>query len=342
LQLTLGLALTATRGYAAADVEQTFTRARELCAQTEDTTRLFRVLESLWGFYFVKADLVRSTEIIAQMLELATASGNIQHMAIAHQSFGFPLMHSGRFLEGLDHMERALALDDSHQFQPLTTAVTRVDVGVRSLAWSSLLLWLVGREDEGEARLIRALERSTKLAHPFTQGFARSLAAWFYQYGRKPADARQHAEAALAVSMEHGLGQWVPVSLVLRGWALVEQGHVAEGLQDLEKGLGIYDRTGAELNKPHFLSMLAEARARNGEPDAALAVLEQARAIAEKNHDVCWMAELYRLTGVLQRAVSGSTEKVEPWLQKAIDVARSQHARPLEQRATVSLAELRG
>jgi predicted ATPase len=155
-----------------------------------------------------------------------------------------------------------------------------------------------------------------KLAHPFTQGFARSLAAWFYQYGRKPADAQRHAEAALAVSMEHGLGQWVPVSLVSRGWALAEQGSIAEGLQDLEKGLGIYDRTGAELNKPHFLSMLAEARARNGERAAALAVLAEARAIAEKNHDVCWMAELYRLTGMFQQAASRSRDEVEPCCER--------------------------
>jgi predicted ATPase len=340
LQLTLGLALTATRGYAAADVEQTFTRARELCAQTDDATRLFRVLESLWGFYFVKADLVRSTEIIAQMLELAAASGNMQHLAIAHQSFGFPLLHGGRFGEGLDHMEQALALDDSHQRQPLTASITRVDVGVRSLAWSSLLLWLVGRSEEGEARLLRAQERASRLAHPFTQGFASSLAAWFYQYERKPAEVLRHAEAALGVSVEHGLGQWVPVSLVLRGWALAEQGQVPNGIKDLEKGLGIYDRTGAALNKPHFLSMLAEARARAGEHHEALGVLDDARAIAEHNQDVCWMAELCRLTGVLKHAVS-ATDEAETWLRKAIAVAQSQGAPLLEQRAMASLAELR-
>jgi predicted ATPase len=339
LHLTLGLALTATRGYAAADVEQTFTRARELCAQTEDSARLFRVLESLWGFYFVKGDLARSTEIIAQMLDFATASGNRQHMAIAHQSFGFPLMHAGRFVDGLAHMEQALALEDTNQFQPLTTSITRVDVGVRSLAWSSLLLWLLGRSVEGEARLVRAQERAAKLGHPFTQGFASSLAAWFYQYEQKPVEVLRHAETALTVSIEHGLGQWVPVSLVLRGWALAEHGQVPNGIKDLEKGLGIYDRTGAELNKPHFLSMLAEARARAGEHEAALGVLDTARAIADRNQDLCWMAELCRLTGVMKHAIS-QRDEAETWLRKAIAVAQSQQAPLLEQRAAASLAEL--
>jgi adenylate cyclase len=236
-------------------------------------------------------------------------------------------------------MEQALTLDDSYQFQPLTTSITRVDVGVRSLAWSSLLLWLLGRSGEGEARLVRAQERAARLAHPFTQGFASSLAAWFYQYERKPADVLRHSEAALTVSVEHGLGQWIPVSLVLRGWALAQQGQVPNGIKDLEKGLGIYDRTGAELNKPHFLSMLAEARAIAGEHDAALGVLEQARAIAEKNQDVCWMAELCRLTGVLKRTAS-HVDEAQTWLRKAIDVAQSQRAPLLEQRAAASLAAL--
>jgi predicted ATPase len=186
---------------------------------------------------------------------------------------------------------------------------------------------------------VRAQERAAKLAHPFTQGFASSLAAWFYQYDRKPAEVLRHSEAALTVSVEHGLGQWIPVSLVLRGWALAEHGQVPNGIVDLEKGLGIYDRTGAELNKPHFLAMLAEARARAGEHDAALAVLDTARAIAEKNQDLCWMAELCRLTGVMKHATS-QTEEAKTWLRKAIAVAQSQQAPLLEERATASLMEL--
>jgi predicted ATPase len=47
LQITLGVALAATRGYAAAEVEQTYSRARELCRQMGETPRLFPVLFGL-------------------------------------------------------------------------------------------------------------------------------------------------------------------------------------------------------------------------------------------------------------------------------------------------------
>jgi hypothetical protein len=41
LLVALGPALMATRGYAAPEVEHTYTRARELCCQVEETPQLF-------------------------------------------------------------------------------------------------------------------------------------------------------------------------------------------------------------------------------------------------------------------------------------------------------------
>ena len=44
LQLALGAALVAVKGYAAPEVEKTYTRARELCQQLGETPQLFPVL----------------------------------------------------------------------------------------------------------------------------------------------------------------------------------------------------------------------------------------------------------------------------------------------------------
>ena len=45
VQITLGQALMATKGQAAPEVEQAFTRARALCEQVGETSQLFVVLE---------------------------------------------------------------------------------------------------------------------------------------------------------------------------------------------------------------------------------------------------------------------------------------------------------
>jgi predicted ATPase len=51
MQMTLGPALMAVKGQAAPEVEQAYTRARELCRQMAGTPQLFPVLWGLWRFY---------------------------------------------------------------------------------------------------------------------------------------------------------------------------------------------------------------------------------------------------------------------------------------------------
>ena len=51
LQITLGPALMATKGFGAPEVERAYTRARELCQQVGETPQLFPALWGLWAFY---------------------------------------------------------------------------------------------------------------------------------------------------------------------------------------------------------------------------------------------------------------------------------------------------
>ena len=51
LLLALGPALMAAKGWAAPEVEQTYARARVLCAQARKTAQLFPALRGLWRFY---------------------------------------------------------------------------------------------------------------------------------------------------------------------------------------------------------------------------------------------------------------------------------------------------
>ena len=68
LQIALGPALMATKGYAAPEVEKAYTRARELCQQVGETPQLFPVLWGLWAFYLVRAELQTARELGEQLL----------------------------------------------------------------------------------------------------------------------------------------------------------------------------------------------------------------------------------------------------------------------------------
>src|SRR5438094_943253 len=71
LQIALGRALTATKGQAAPEVGQVFTRARELCQQVEGTPPLFRVLNGLHNFHIVRAELQTARALSEELLTLA-------------------------------------------------------------------------------------------------------------------------------------------------------------------------------------------------------------------------------------------------------------------------------
>ena len=339
LQLVLGLALTATKGYAAPEVEQAYTRARVLCERTDDPVKRFRVLDGLWRFYSVKPDLATSTELAQQLLELAQHTGDAQLIAIAHCAFGTPSLHRGLFADALEHMNQALALYDPERSQH-HIAITGADLGVRSHTWVSLALWLLGYADQGAAQMDLALARAAAISHPFSQAFAASLCAWQHHFRREPDVVRKYAEEALALSAQHSLGQWVPVGLILKGWALAEEGETTEGIKSLRSGLDLFERTGAELNRPHFVSMLAEAYARAGQLLEAISALDDALGLVERNQDQYWKPELLRLKGDFVLALSGAEDEGERYLCEAVTSARSLGARLLELRAATSLCRL--
>ena len=71
LQIALGAPLQITKGFAAPEVEQAYTKARDLCQQVGDTPQLFPALLGLRLFYLVRGQLQTARELGEQCLRLA-------------------------------------------------------------------------------------------------------------------------------------------------------------------------------------------------------------------------------------------------------------------------------
>jgi len=128
---------------------------------------------------------------------------------------------------------------------------------------------------------------------------------------------------------------------MLHGWALVAQGHNAQGLAQLQQGLTAMQAIGMEVGRPDGLARLAAAYGMGGQPEAGLQVLAEALATARTTGEGLLEPERYRLRGelVLQQTVP-DTHKAETCFQQALTIARHQHAQSLELRAAMSLARL--
>jgi predicted ATPase len=61
--------------------------------------------------------------------------------------------------------------------------------------------------------------------------------------------------------------------------------------------LDAWQATGAEVQRPYYLALLAEAYEKSGQAEEGLNVLAEALALVAKTGECWWEAELHRLTG---------------------------------------------
>src|SRR5262249_35837178 len=80
LQIALGPALVATKGWGAPEVEQTYARARVLCQQVGETSQLLPTLGGLWRFYLNRGVLPTARELVEQLARLAQQEAVSTHL----------------------------------------------------------------------------------------------------------------------------------------------------------------------------------------------------------------------------------------------------------------------
>jgi TOMM system kinase/cyclase fusion protein len=355
LQIALGGPLTATTGYAAAQVEKAYARALELCRQLGETLQLVRVLGGLEAFYFVRGELQTARELGEQLLRLAQ---NVQDPALflrAHTALGLALFHLGALTQAQEHLGQGIALHDSQKRRSHALQ----DPEVVFLSYAALVLWHLGYPDQAQKKIHEALTLARELSHPYSLALALYFSASLHQFRREGRATQEQAEAVIALATEQGFSFLLAHGTTLRGWALAEQGQGREGIAQMQQGLAAYQATGSELFRPYYLALLAEGYGRAEQTAEGLVALSEALAAVHKNGEHVYEAMLHRLQGqlTLQKfQVSSSKFQVpntqhptpstqaeaeaEACFLKAVAIARQQEAKSLELRAATSLAYL--
>jgi predicted ATPase len=124
-------------------------------------------------------------------------------------------------------------------------------------------------------------------------------AALLHQCCREVQASYERAEAIIALCSEQRLPYWLETGIVLRGWALAEQGREGEGMAEMRRGLAAYRTVDIEQGKPHLLAMVAEVEGKVGQIEEGLALVAEALAFIDRTEERYYEAELYRLKGEL-------------------------------------------
>jgi predicted ATPase/class 3 adenylate cyclase len=352
LQIALANALMATKGYAAAEVEQTYSRAWQLCQQvyTGETSQIFPILYGRWVFHFERAEHQTAYQLAQEFLDLAQRHQD-PAIIVAHRCVGWSSAAMGELVSARAHFEQAVALYHPEQHRPLTFQYGG-DLGSAGLSAGALVLWLLGCGEQARRWNDQALMLAREVAHAHSLAYTLGASFWFHDFCQERAVAQEQAEEVIAISTKQGLALWLAWGTMMRGWALAQQGQGEAGIAQIRQGLAAAQAAGAEFFRTHQLTLLAEAYQTVGQPAAGLAALAEALALVEQTEERFWEAEIYRLKGELLLMAEGAgrslgvveemqgAELPEGCFLKAIAIARRQEGKSLELRATVSLGRL--
>ena len=84
--MAIGGPLMATKGYAAQDVERTYSRASALCEQLGRSAELISVLRGLWNCYLVRGEFQRSDDLAERLVGPADKQGAPLRRALAQRA----------------------------------------------------------------------------------------------------------------------------------------------------------------------------------------------------------------------------------------------------------------
>jgi predicted ATPase len=342
LQMTLGMQLQVTQGYAAPEAEPTYARARLLCEQMQEAPPLFPVLWGLWLFHKVRSELGKARELAEQLFTLAQDAQDPAQLLQARQALAVTSLCLGDPAATREHMEQGIALYDPKRHQGHTFLYGQ-DPGVACRAFGAVALWLLGYPDQAVRRSREAVALAGELGQPSTLVLALHFAAMLRQYRREVPAVRGSAEATTAIAAEHGFSFWRASSLIMGGWAVSEQGARSSGIVQLRRELTAFAATGAETYRTYYLALLAEALGREGQIEEGLGVLAEAVALMHSTGEGFHGAELHRLQGELllrQKATEVACLEAEVCFRQALTIARHQQAKSLELRAAMSLSRL--
>lgn len=349
LRTTLGIALSAVRGFADPDVEKCYTRAWELCQLPSliPSANSTRVLRGLFSYYLVRGDLQIAQQLGQQLLSLSEHTRDQIDQLEAVSTLGFVSFYQGALLKAQQYLTQGHDMYGAVKSR-LLLHVNVQDPGVDCLCILGLGLWTLGYPVQAIQTGLTALSLARERKHPFSEAYASFCVAALYCARHEASMSLEHAEKAVALGTEHGFPFCSMLGRVFQGWALAQSGNPDEGIAQLIRGVDALQQSGVGLLHPFLLGVLGGLYFDLNQMQESYTVINKALDFINRKEDSgrVFEAELHRLKGeLILRMKGGRSEaqgkhEAEQCFLKAIEIARQQQAKSLELRAVTSLGRL--
>jgi len=338
LQLPLGHALLATRGYGAPEPGEAFARARQLCEQLNRPQQLGPALYGLWALRVVRGELEQAERHAEEIRRLGEVNDDVMWTFFGSHGCGIACSFLGKFRLAREYSESALAL-----WNPIyrSSAPAPEDSYVSALIYLFRALLCLGYLDQARLRRDEALTEARRLS-PYTLVYALGL-AWYGNWAVEGEESATKmlmtAKDVLTISNEHGFPLFQGAGNIMHGWGLAVLGRATEGIPQFLEGLKICRGTGCNLVVPFWLTALADVYGKSSQPNEGLGQLAAAAELMDQTKERWAEPELHRIRGTLLASLNQHAA-AELSYRRALEVAQSQEAKFWELRAALELARL--
>lgn len=345
LLLTKAYSLAVVQGFSVPDMAILCTELERLLPQIDDDQLRFHAYQRLRGFYGASGKTAESHRCAKYLLEVAQRLDSPAYQLGAYQANGIVNLQLGHFSTGRDYIEQGEALYHREAANAAPHALS--DAGMIGLGGNLVLtLWLLGYPDQANRKLTDASAFAEKLNDPFLTTIILFFATMLYSYCVEVASTATAAQKMLRLDAQYNFPLTHASGLVPDGWAVAQQGNLAEGIRRMRTGVDEMNAMNHLMFQTHRLAWLVEAQFQAADWAAAGATLDEAFAMSDQSGQRSADAELYRLSGEwLLQAAGGEPEPTvqaaaESAFQQALTIARAQAAKSFELRATMSLCRL--
>ncbi len=336
VQIILAQSLFVARGPGAPEREPVLTRARELSERLRDNAKLIEALLALASFHLTHRDFPAAWELGQQALAMAEQAKAPAMIAGAHCQLGTILFMTGQVKEASEHCDRAVELFGPPPFRTFV----EFEYASRAAGVLAATLLLLGYPAIAVRKAEDSLAAARRLSDPFRHAYALFMSFMVSFNIRDIRTVAERAEEFFSLTTEHGMRGYLLQATFFRGWAMAAAGRADEGIAEMRQATA--DATASAGHPfPPMLTGLAEVCGGSGRAEEGLAWVEEGLRLAEQTAEKSLEGELHRIKGeILLVQDSANTVEAEQQFHTAIEIARRQHARFWELRATTSFARL--
>jgi predicted ATPase len=289
-----GVSLAALKGYANEEAYLAYRKSIEI-AVTANLPAHFPSLYGVWMYTLVRGIMQDAIALATEMLDLSSTEERlVVDRTQALWAIGVTQYFMGQVEAARANFEEGIRLYDPSRHDYYASSYV-LDPGVANRYLLARALWFLGFPDQSAAMINESLRLASQLNHVESLAFALVSAAIVYSVRGEPRKVQECVIQLQKISSGDELRQHGPWARILAGWALGAEGDPVAGLEELRKGLGIYETMGAKLAISGFYAMEADLCNRAKLFDEEARVIEKAKQHMKETGQHYYYAEFLRI-----------------------------------------------